>query len=319
MYSPTDSTATGRLTPRPRAFSSAAPPHIDLGLTNAVVQSASGLSVSLCPLNWSSNHDEESIRLFKVYDWDTWERAHHERYQGWRQWDRYRMCPAEPPATVSTVSACANSAAPPAAFVATGPAPSRVVFSEGLKYDADTRVLLAVAPAGYSFMDSGATYHTTKDLGRLSFVKRCRVWCGGIGTGVLFTHVGLDMSFPPGMRKTYYAEQIANLTSVGYMHSTGRVASLQDTESIEFMQHTATTTFEDNMSAINLSKAPAVTRRSRHIAIRHHFIRDCVQQGFIDVQHLPTADMLADFLTKPFGPKRFIEFRNQIFNSRWRV
>ena len=47
-------------------------------------------------------------------------------------------------------------------------------------------------------------------------------------------------------------------------------------EDIGFPQTAPTVIYEDNMSAINLAKAPAISRKSRHIHIRHHFIRDCV-------------------------------------------
>ena len=69
------------------------------------------------------------------------------------------------------------------------------------------------------------------------------------------------------------------------------------------------------MSAINLAKAPAITRKSRHIHIRHHFIRNLVTQKLVRVEHIPTDRMLADFLTKPFGPKKFTQFRTQLFND----
>jgi len=86
-------------------------------------------------------------------------------------------------------------------------------------------------------------------------------------------------------------------------------------ESIGFPQDEPTTIFEDNISAINLAESPAVTRRSRHIHIRHHYVRDCVAQGFVVIEYLSTDRMLADLFTKPFGPKKFGAFRYQLFNS----
>jgi len=83
---------------------------------------------------------------------------------------------------------------------------------------------------------------------------------------------------------------------------------------IDFPQPSVTVVNEDNMSAINLAVAPCVTRKSRHIHIRHHFIRDCVAKNLIKLVHMPTDLMLADFLTKPFGPKKFTHFRDRIFN-----
>ena len=69
------------------------------------------------------------------------------------------------------------------------------------------------------------------------------------------------------------------------------------------------------MSDINLAKAPHVTQKSWHIHTRHHFIRDMVLQGIIEVVHMPTEHMLADFFTKCYGPKRFVEARHRLFNT----
>ena len=86
-------------------------------------------------------------------------------------------------------------------------------------------------------------------------------------------------------------------------------------EDIGFPQSAPTVVYEDNMSAINLAVAPHITRKSRHIHTRHHFIRDLVAQKLVVVRHLGTEDMLADFFTKPYGPKRFRDARDRLFNT----
>jgi hypothetical protein len=85
-------------------------------------------------------------------------------------------------------------------------------------------------------------------------------------------------------------------------------------EDIGFAQLAPTIIYEDNMSAINLAVAPHITRKSRHIHTRHHFIRDLVAQRLAVVKHLATEDMLADFFTKPYGPKKFRVTRDRLFN-----
>ena len=42
----------------------------------------------------------------------------------------------------------------------------------------------------------------------------------------------------------------------------------------------------DNTSAINLSKNPIMHSRSKHIEIRHHFIKDHVQKGNITLEFI---------------------------------
>ena len=50
----------------------------------------------------------------------------------------------------------------------------------------------------------------------------------------------------------------------------------------------ATSVHCDNQSSINLSKNPVFHDRSKHIDIRYHFIKDCVQRGAVQLQYVPT-------------------------------
>jgi hypothetical protein len=68
----------------------------------------------------------------------------------------------------------------------------------------------------------------------------------------------------------------------------------------------------DNQSAISLSKNPVFHERSKHIDIRYHFIRECVEAGSVDISHVSTDKQLADILTKSLGRAKFQEMRNAI-------
>lgn len=59
--------------------------------------------------------------------------------------------------------------------------------------------------------------------------------------------------------------------------------------------------FYDNQGAGCLSTGEGLMQRTKHIDVKHHFIRDCIASKKIDVSHVPTADMLADVFTKPLG------------------
>jgi hypothetical protein len=61
----------------------------------------------------------------------------------------------------------------------------------------------------------------------------------------------------------------------------------------------ATTIFVDNQGAMKLADNPQFHNRTKHIDIRYHFIRDTLAAGETALQYLPTADMVADILTKP--------------------
>lgn len=54
----------------------------------------------------------------------------------------------------------------------------------------------------------------------------------------------------------------------------------------------------DNQSAIDLANNPVFHGRSKHIDIRYHFIRECVEQGEVVIKHVRTEDQRADVLTK---------------------
>ncbi|KAG6470071.1 hypothetical protein ZIOFF_071123 [Zingiber officinale] len=58
------------------------------------------------------------------------------------------------------------------------------------------------------------------------------------------------------------------------------------------------TLFVDNKYAIALMKNPVFHGRSKHIDIRFHFIRECVENGQIVVEFINTGEQRADVLTK---------------------
>ncbi|GJU59007.1 retrovirus-related pol polyprotein from transposon TNT 1-94 [Tanacetum coccineum] len=65
----------------------------------------------------------------------------------------------------------------------------------------------------------------------------------------------------------------------------------------------------DNKSAIDLSKNPVLHSRTKHIEIRHHFLRDNVQKGNISIKKVSSEDNIADILTKPLNvnPSIFLD------------
>jgi hypothetical protein len=54
----------------------------------------------------------------------------------------------------------------------------------------------------------------------------------------------------------------------------------------------------DNQSCISLAKNPSFHARTKHIDIRHHFVREKVESGVVDLVFCPTKEMVADVLTK---------------------
>ena len=69
---------------------------------------------------------------------------------------------------------------------------------------------------------------------------------------------------------------------------------------------------EDNQGAIAMAKNPIAHKRTKHIDIRHHFVREAVQAGTISLTYCPTSDMLADIFTKPLPKLQFEKLRGKL-------
>ncbi|GJY29887.1 zf-CCHC domain-containing protein [Tanacetum coccineum] len=61
----------------------------------------------------------------------------------------------------------------------------------------------------------------------------------------------------------------------------------------------------DNKGAIDLNKNPIIHSRTKHIEIRHHFLRDNVQKGNISIEKVASEDNISDILTKPLKREPF--------------
>ena len=68
----------------------------------------------------------------------------------------------------------------------------------------------------------------------------------------------------------------------------------------------------DNTSAINLSKNPIQHSRTKHIEIRHHFLRDHVKKGDVVIKFVSTENQLVDIFTKPLSEEHFIKIRHEL-------
>ncbi|GKE95711.1 hypothetical protein Tco_1580566, partial [Tanacetum coccineum] len=68
----------------------------------------------------------------------------------------------------------------------------------------------------------------------------------------------------------------------------------------------------DNISAIALVRNPVFHGRSKHIDIRYHFIRECVENGHINVEHVSGELQRADILTKALPRLKFVTMRQML-------
>jgi hypothetical protein len=68
----------------------------------------------------------------------------------------------------------------------------------------------------------------------------------------------------------------------------------------------------DNESAIKLVNNPVQHSRTKHIDIRHHFLRDHEAKGDIELFHVSAEKQLADIFTKPLDEIRFCFLRSEL-------
>ncbi|XP_058761388.1 secreted RxLR effector protein 161-like [Vicia villosa] len=72
------------------------------------------------------------------------------------------------------------------------------------------------------------------------------------------------------------------------------------------------TLFCDNLSSINISKNPIQHSRTRHIDIRHHFIREQVEDKVITLEHVVTERQLDDIFIKALDANKFKNLRGEL-------
>ena len=72
------------------------------------------------------------------------------------------------------------------------------------------------------------------------------------------------------------------------------------------------TLYCDNLNVISISKNPIQHSRTKHIDIRHHYIRNLVEDKIIDLSHVSTEDQLADIFTKELDASRYESLRSSL-------
>lgn len=68
----------------------------------------------------------------------------------------------------------------------------------------------------------------------------------------------------------------------------------------------------DNCSTIKLSKNPVMHGRSKHIAVRYHFLRDLSKDGVVELKYCSSQEQIADIMTKPLKLDAFVKLREQL-------
>nr|GEZ11493.1 hypothetical protein [Tanacetum cinerariifolium] len=68
--------------------------------------------------------------------------------------------------------------------------------------------------------------------------------------------------------------------------------------------------FCDNQSALYLARNPTFHSKTKHIRVQHHFVREKVEEGTVDMRKIHTNDNVEDYLTKAINCDKFIWCRS---------
>jgi hypothetical protein len=68
----------------------------------------------------------------------------------------------------------------------------------------------------------------------------------------------------------------------------------------------------DNESAVKIANNPVQHSHTKHIDIRHHFLRDHIAKNDISLEGVRSEDQLADIFTKPLDEVTFCRLRNEL-------
>ena len=66
--------------------------------------------------------------------------------------------------------------------------------------------------------------------------------------------------------------------------------------------------YYDNMSSIHLARNPVFHAHMKHIEVHYHFIREHVQAGDVDLQHISTNLQTTDIFTKALEANKLRQF-----------
>ena len=76
--------------------------------------------------------------------------------------------------------------------------------------------------------------------------------------------------------------------------------------------------YEDNLGAIYLIKNPQISQRTKHIDVRHHFIRNLIEKKITKIQFIKSKDNIADILTNNVNEETLNTHAKKINNGKVR-
>ena len=75
---------------------------------------------------------------------------------------------------------------------------------------------------------------------------------------------------------------------------------------------------EDNEGAIKMANNRFSSRRTRHVGVKHHIVRDAVENGVVEIHSIKSGEQHADVLTKALNVNTFETHARFLLNTRAR-
>jgi hypothetical protein len=133
------------------------------------------------------------------------------------------------------------------------------------------------------------------------------------------SHTGAILTLGSGPIYVKSAKQKINTKSsteaelIAVSDTVGQVLWTRNFMAAQGYQLRPTKIMQDNMSTIRLLKNGFNSAdRTRHIHIRHFFVKEKIDNGEVSVEYEPTESMVADMMTKPLTGEAFIKLRDMI-------
>ena len=68
----------------------------------------------------------------------------------------------------------------------------------------------------------------------------------------------------------------------------------------------------DNTSAINISKNPVMHAKTKHSAIKYHYVRELVEDKQVKMEYIHTKEKIVDIFTKPLSKDTYEYLRSKL-------
>ena len=68
----------------------------------------------------------------------------------------------------------------------------------------------------------------------------------------------------------------------------------------------------DNTSAINILRNPVMHAKTKHIAIKYHYVRELVEDKEVKMEYINIKEQIADIFTKPLPKDSFEYLRGKL-------